>query len=50
MSKTLLGTICGVIYGALSTASMIPLTFSDKKAAKAPFSYGFIAHVDAAHG
>ena len=47
MSKTLLGTICGVIYGALSAASMIPLTFSDKKAALAGaffnrFAIGFV--------
>jgi hypothetical protein len=33
MSKLLLGTICGIIYGGLSAVSMIPLTFSDKKAA-----------------
>ncbi len=33
MSKLLLGTICGIIYGGLSVVSMIPLTFSDKKAA-----------------
>ena len=33
MSRLLLGTICGIIYGALSAASMIPLSFSDKTAA-----------------
>lgn len=33
MSRLLLGTICGVIYGALSAASMIPLSFPDKRAA-----------------
>ena len=33
MSRILLGTICGLVYGALSAASMIPLTFSDKRAA-----------------
>ena len=33
MSRLLLGTICGLIYGALSAASMLPLTFSDKTAA-----------------
>lgn len=33
MSRVLLGTICGLIYGALSAASMIPLSFSDKRAA-----------------
>jgi hypothetical protein len=29
----LLGTICGLVYGAPSAASMIPLSFSDKTAA-----------------
>lgn len=33
MSRIMLGTICGVLYGALSAASMIPLTFPDKRAA-----------------
>lgn len=33
MSRILLGTICGLIYGALSAASMLPLEFPDKKAA-----------------
>jgi hypothetical protein len=33
MSRLLLGTICGLIYGALSAASMLPLTFTDKTAA-----------------
>ncbi len=33
MSRLLLGTICGLIYGALSAASMIPLSFPDKRAA-----------------
>ena len=33
MSRTLLGAICGLVYGALSAASMIPLSFSDKRAA-----------------
>lgn len=27
------GTICGLIYGALSAASMVPLSFPDKSAA-----------------
>ena len=31
--RILLGTICGLIFGALSAASMIPLSFSDKRAA-----------------
>ncbi len=35
MPRLMLGTICGVIYGALSAASMIPLEFSDKRAALA---------------
>jgi hypothetical protein len=33
VSRILLGSICGIVYGALSAASMIPLTFSDKRAA-----------------
>ena len=33
MSRLLLGTICGLVYGVLSAASMIPLTFADKTAA-----------------
>ena len=35
MSRILLGTICGLVYGALSAASMIPLSFTDKTAALA---------------
>ena len=33
MSRLLLGAICGLVYGALSAASMIPLKFDDKAAA-----------------
>lgn len=33
MSRLQLGTICGLIYGALSAASMLPLSFDDKTAA-----------------
>jgi hypothetical protein len=33
MPRLLLGTICGLVYGALSAASMIPLSFPDKRAA-----------------
>ena len=36
MSRLLLGAICGLVYGALSAASMIPLPaamFGDKRAA-----------------
>jgi hypothetical protein len=33
MSRLLLGTICGLAYGALSAASMLPLSFPDKRAA-----------------
>jgi hypothetical protein len=47
MSRLLLGTICGLVYGALSAASMIPLAFPDKKAALAGaflnrFAIGFV--------
>jgi hypothetical protein len=43
----MLGTICGLVYGALSAASMIPLEFTDKRAALAGaflnrFSIGFV--------
>jgi len=33
VSRLLLGTICGLVYGALSAASMVPLSFTDKTAA-----------------
>jgi hypothetical protein len=33
MSRLMLGAICGLIYGALSAASMVPLSFPDKRAA-----------------
>jgi hypothetical protein len=33
MPRLLLGLICGLVYGALSSASMIPLQFPDKRAA-----------------
>lgn len=33
MSKIMLGAICGLVWGALSAASMIPLEFPDKRAA-----------------
>ena len=33
LSRILVGAICGLVYGALSAASMIPLSFPDKKAA-----------------
>ena len=33
MSKLMLGAICGLVWGALTAAAMIPLEFTDKKAA-----------------
>jgi len=47
MSRLMLGTICGLAYGALSAASMLPLTFPDKRAALLGafvnrFSIGFV--------
>lgn len=47
MSRLMLGTICGLVYGALSAASMIPLQFADRRAALAGafinrFSIGFV--------
>ena len=43
----MLGTFCGLVYGALSAVSMLPLTFPDKKAALLGafinrFSIGFV--------
>jgi hypothetical protein len=47
VSRLLLGAICGLAYGALSAASMIPLKFDDKTAALAGaflnrFAIGFV--------
>jgi hypothetical protein len=47
VSRLMLGTICGLIYGAFSAATMIPLEFSDKRAALAAaflnrFAIGFV--------
>lgn len=47
MSRLMLGAVCGLIYGALSAASMIPLEFPDKRAALLGafinrFSIGFV--------
>ena len=33
MSKILLGIICGLVFGAISVAMMIPLQFEDKRSA-----------------
>ena len=33
MSRLTLGTLAGLVYGALSAASMLPLSFPDKRAA-----------------
>ena len=33
MSKLLLGAICGVVFGVVVVATMIPLEFPDKRAA-----------------
>jgi hypothetical protein len=50
MSKLMLGAICGIVWGALSAASMIPLEFTDKRAALAGaflnrFAIGFVLGV-----
>jgi hypothetical protein len=47
MPRLTLGLICGLVYGALSAASMIPLQFPDKRAALLGafinrFSIGFV--------
>jgi hypothetical protein len=33
MSKLLLGLLCGLLFGAVSVATMIPLSFANKRAA-----------------
>ncbi len=33
MNRILLGVVCGLFFGSLSVASMIPLPFPDKRAA-----------------
>ena len=52
MSRTTLGAICGVVFGAVSVATMIPLKFDDKTAAVTGafinrFAVGFV--IGAAH-
>jgi hypothetical protein len=52
MSRTTLGAICGVVFGAVSVATMIPLKFDDKTAARTGafinrFAVGFV--IGAAH-
>ena len=47
MSKFLLGIICGVVFGAVAVAAMIPLEFEDKRAAMtgafvSRFGIGFV--------
>ena len=47
MSKIVLGFICGIVFGAVSVATMLPLKFEDKKAALAGafanrFAIGFV--------
>ena len=47
MSKIILGVICGIVFGAVAVATMIPLQFEDKKAALAGafasrFGIGFV--------
>jgi len=47
MSKILLGILCGIVFGIISVATMIPLQFEDKKAAMTGafvnrFAVGFV--------
>lgn len=47
MSRILLGVTCGLIFGALDVAIMIPMSFPDKRAAMlgafiARFGIGFV--------
>ncbi|MEK6301342.1 MAG: hypothetical protein AABO41_11515 [Acidobacteriota bacterium] len=52
MSRTTLGAICGVVFGLVAVATMIPLKFDDKTAAMTGafinrFAIGFV--IGAAH-
>lgn len=52
MSKTTLGAICGVVFGLIAVATMVPLKFEDKTAAMTGafinrFAVGFV--IGAAH-
>jgi len=47
MSKILLGIVCGILFGVVSVATMIPLKLPDKRAAMAGafvnrFGVGFV--------
>ena len=47
MSRILLGAICGLIFGALDVAMMIPMSFTDKRLAMpaafiSRFAIGFV--------
>lgn len=47
MSRIALGIICGLVFGSVDTAMMIPLSFPDKRAAMlgaflARFALGFV--------
>ena len=47
MSRLMLGSVCGLVFGALAAGSMIPLEFPDKRAALLGafinrFSIGFV--------
>ena len=47
MSRTLLGVVCGLVFGVIDIAIMMPMTFPDKKAAItaafiARFAIGFV--------
>lgn len=47
MSKIVLGIVCGIVFGVIAVAIMIPMEFEDKKAAMAGafvsrFGIGFV--------
>ena len=47
MSRILLGVLCGLIFGAVDVALMVPISFPDKRAAMlsafiARFALGFV--------
>lgn len=47
MSRLVLGTLCGLVFGAIAVGTMVPLTFADKRAAMlgafvSRFAIGFV--------
>ena len=55
MSRLYLGVICGLVFGGVDAAMMIPLSFPDKRAALlgafiARFALGFVIAISSCRG